>query len=319
MIIFLYGQDSYRLIQYVDQLIERYQKKYPDSFNFHKFDAEEGNLEETENAIKGVSFFKQVKFVVIKNPFSAAGQIEKIIKENPSTSSGQAKDTVLLLYEAQSGQALKKKNDKFFNFIAKISQVKEFKPLTTQMARKFTNDYLLKNKISLEKKLLDKLIQEVGQDSWRLKNEIEKIVNFARAVHKTKIDESDLTQLVQFKIDSNIFNLLDSAFSNKAKALILFEDYFSQGGDPIYLLNMLAYQLKNMLVVRELMDKNLQYRLILAKTKMHPFVFRKVYELSKKYNLDELKEIFGKLADFEIAVKTGRAEPENIFFKIFIA
>lgn len=315
MVIFLYGQDSYRLIQYVNQLIERYRKKYPESFNFHKFDLEEDNPEEMENAIKGISFFKQVKFVVIKNPFPAAGQLEKIIKENNVQ---EQKETVLLVYQGESSRDLKKKSDKFFNFLAKVSQVKEFKELTTQTARKFVNGELSKNKLSFGVRLVNKLIQETGPNSWRLKNELDKIINFSKAANKKIIDENDLVQLVQFKIDSNIFNLIDSAFSNKAKALILFENYFSDGGDPMHLLNMLAYQLKNMLIVKEFMDKNLHYRLILAKTKMHPFVFRKVYDLSKKYTLEELKKIFGKLANFEIAVKTGQAQPQEVFFKLFI-
>ena len=39
MLIFLYGQDSYRLKQAKDDIIRRYKAKYPDSFNFFSFDA----------------------------------------------------------------------------------------------------------------------------------------------------------------------------------------------------------------------------------------------------------------------------------------
>ena len=81
---------------------------------------------------------------------------------------------------------------------------------------------------------------------------------------------------------------------------------------------MIAFQLKNMLIVRELMDKNWQSAQILKKTKMHPYFFKKNYEAARKYTLDDLKKIFQKTADFEIAFKNGQVEAEDLFFKIFL-
>ncbi|MEK7537027.1 MAG: DNA polymerase III subunit delta [Patescibacteria group bacterium] len=315
MIIFLYGQNSYSLIQYVNQFLDRYRKKYPESFNLHRFDLEEDDPAEIENAIKGISFFNEVKFVVIKNPMAKSAVLEKILKEN--NIAGQ-KDTVLLLYQSGSAEDIKKKNEKLFERLKKESQIKEFKAPTTQAADKFAADYLAKHKISIKKEAAAKLIKETSFDFWRLKNELDKIIFFVKKEKKINIDEEDVIKLVNFKIDHNIFDIIDAAFSNQAKALILFENFLTDGGDPLYLLSMVAFQLRNMLIVRELMDKNWQYGQILKKTGMHPFFFKKNYEAAKKYPLNDLKKIFQKTADFEIALKTGQAEPENIFFKIFL-
>lgn len=325
MIIFLYGQDSYSIIQYVNQLVERYQKKYPESFNLHRFDLEEDDPSEIENAIKGASFFKQVKFIVAKNPLVKANLIEKMMKEN---NIAKEKDTVLLLYQNGSEKDLKDKNDKLFGLLKKDAQLKEFKAPTIQAANKFASAYLFKHKIIIKKEILSKLIKETGSDFWRLKNELDKITAFAKAAegeprqgreeNKKDINEEDAAKLISFKIDRNIFNIVDAAFSNQGKALILFDDYLAQGGDPLHLLSIIAFQLKNMLIVRELIDKKYQYAEILKKTGMHPFFFKKNHEAAKKYSLDDLKKIFRKTANFEIALKTGRAEPENIFFKIFL-
>jgi len=338
MIIFLYGQNSYGLIQYVNQLISRYQKKYPDSFNLHRFDLEDpeaepsarygaGDLSGVRNAIKGNSFFKEVKFIVIKNPFAKAPLLEKTIKENPegkpSASYGagaiaKEKDTVLLLYQSESGEELKNKNQRFFSLLAKEAQIKEFKPPTAQAANKFASNELAENGLSVPRRALAKLTKESGPDLWRLKNELDKIISFAREEKKKSITEEDMAKLVSFKIDRNIFDIVDAAFSNQSKAVILFENYFSAGGDPLYLLSMLAFQTKNMLIVRELIDKKYQYAQILKKTGMHPFFFKKNYEAAQKYSSEDLKKTFQRVADFEIAFKTGQAEPKNIFFKIFL-
>ncbi len=315
MIIFLYGQNSYSLVQYVNELIARYQKKYPDSFNLHRFDLDEDNPAEIRNAIKGTSFFSQVKFIVAKNPFSKAPLLEKTIKEN---NIAKEKDTVLLLYQGEPSEELKKRNQKFFEFLKKEGQSEEFKPPTTQTATKFATNYISKNKITVKKELLAKLTKEVGLDLWRLKNELDKLIGFMKAEKKKDLTEEELTKLVNFKIDYNIFNIIDAAFSNQNKALILFDDYFASGGDPLYLLSMVIFQLKNMLIVRELIDKKYQYAQILKKTGMHPFFFKKNYEAAQKYGMEDLKKIFQKAVNFEMALKTGQAERENIFFKIFL-
>lgn len=314
MIIFLYGQNSYSLVQYVQELIDRYRKKYPESFNLHRFDLEETDIPEIENAVKGVSFFKEVKFVVVKNPFANPALLEKAIKED---NIAKEKDPVLLLYQSETEEELKKRGQKLFDFLKKESQIKEFKLLTPQAAAKFAATYITKNKIPLKKELLAKLLKETGSDLWRIENELKKIAAYIKQEEKT-ITNDDLVKLIDFKLDYNIFAITDAAFFDHLKAMSLLENYFSKGGDPSYLVSMLAFQLKNLIMVRELMDRKLQYSEILKKTKMHPFVFKKNYETAKKYTLDQLKTIFHKLADFEISLKNGRVQAEDVFFKVFL-
>ena len=151
----------------------------------------------------------------------------------------------------------------------------------------------------------------------------------ARAGHKIRPEIRDvimrLPKLRGYSFKSRFSNSvplnltkIDAAFSNQAKALTLFEDYFANGGDPLHLLSIIAFQLKNMLIVRELIDKKYQYAQILKKTGMHPFFFKKNYEAAQKYTLNNLKNIFQRVINIEVSLKTGQAEAENIFFKIFM-
>ena len=344
MIIFLYGQNSYNLIQYVHELISRYRKKYPGSFNFHRFDLEETDISEIENAIKGVSFFKEVKFVVVKNPFAKTALLEKTIKEN---SIAEEKDSVLLLYQSETEEELKKKGQKLFDLLKKESQTKEFKPIAAPAAAKFAAAYMTENKIPLKKELLAKLLKETGPDLWRIENELKKIQAYSKhpetepsahygARDKKAITDEEIARLVNFKMDYSIFAITDAVFFDHSSALRLLEDYFSKGGDGAYLISMLAFQVKNLIMVRELMDpersregsqrasasygvdKKMQYLEILKKTKMNPFVFKKNYEAAKKHTLDQLKTLFRKLAEFEVSLKSGRVQAEDVFFKVFL-
>ena len=230
MIIFLYGQNSYSLIQYVNGLISRYQKKYPDSFNLHRFDLEEDDPAQIKNAIKESSFFKQVKFVVVKNPFAKPAFIEKELKENQI---GGQKETVMLLYQNGTEKDLKERGQKLFELLKKEAQLKEFKPPTSQQVNKFVISHLAEHKVEAKKGVLTRLIKETGSDLWRLKNELDKIIYFAKKEKKRNIEEEDLVKLVNFKIERNIFIIIDSPFLNQAKALLLLQDYLTNVVDQL--------------------------------------------------------------------------------------
>jgi len=136
--------------------------------------------------------------------------------------------------------------------------------------------------------------------------------------NKRIIDLKILSELVSFNDEENIFDLIDSIFSNKAKALILFENYITKGEDPLYILSMIAYQLKNLIIVRDLIDRGNQYNQILKKTKMHPFVFKKTYSIVRRFGLEDLKGKFSKLENIELATKLG-ADIQNEILKFLVS
>ena len=74
MIIFLYGPDGYRLKESVGAVVDSYQKKHKSGMNLYRFDFDyDKNFDELAGAVKSLSFFNEVKLVVVKNIFSAKG------------------------------------------------------------------------------------------------------------------------------------------------------------------------------------------------------------------------------------------------------
>lgn len=302
-------------MEYIGELISRYRKKYPESFNLHKFDLEDNELDSLKNVIKSSSFFKEIKFAIIKNPFLRPGFILSLIKDYDIA---RQKEIILLLYQAAAEKELKEKSNKLFNYLVKNSEVKEFKPLTSKNASRFVLSYLKKYRLNIKKEALDKLIQETDLDSWKIKNEIDKLAGYAKINNKRTIDLKMLSDLTAFNNEENIFNLVDSIFSNKARALLLFEDYISKGEDPLYILSMIAYQLKNLIAVKDLINKGNQYNQILKKTKLHPFVLRKTFNMVRGFELENLKKKFSQLENIELTTKLG-ADIQNEILKFLIS
>jgi len=145
---------------------------------------------------------------------------------------------------------------------------------------------------------------------WEAKNEIEKLVNYCDGREITK---DDVELLVKSKVDMNIFNLIDSISSkNKKKAVSLLNEQIDGGANEIYMLTMFVYQFRNLLKVKSLLNKGMSYSEIASKTKMHPFVVQKSIEQCGKFEMNNLKKIYQKLFDADIAIKTGKMNPRLV-------
>lgn len=92
MIYLLYGSDTRRSREKLNEIIEEYRKKYGD-LNIHKFDAEEDEEGKIKNALKASSLFSPKKLVVIRglSKIPEKGATFKIFEH--------LKDTIVVLWE----------------------------------------------------------------------------------------------------------------------------------------------------------------------------------------------------------------------------
>ncbi len=147
-------------------------------------------------------------------------------------------------------------------------------------------------------------------DLWEVNNEIEKLISYCWG---REISEKDVELLVVSKIDMNVFNLIDSIGSkNKGKAVLLLNSQIEKGLNENYILTMLAYQFRNLLKVKSLLEQGLSSSAITAETKMHPFVVQKSVQQCQNFKLADLKKIYGKLYDADVAIKTGKMSPRLV-------
>ncbi len=139
---------------------------------------------------------------------------------------------------------------------------------------------------------------------WEAKNEIEKLISYCDG---REITRGNVELLVKSKVDMNIFNLIDSISSkNKRKAVSLLNEQIDGGVNEIYMLTMFVYQFRNLLKVKSLLNEGVSSFEIASKTKMHPFVVQKSIEQCGKFEMNDLKKIYKKLSDADLAIKTGK-------------
>jgi len=304
MLIFLYGQDTYRSRQKLNEIINHYKKIHKSGLNLKYFDGKNLSFQDFKDEIRSVSMFAEKKLAVLKNTF-----LNKNFKENflrDSKEFAESKDIVLFYEEEEFS------GDKLFKFLKKHAKSQEFKPLQSQKLKNWVKKGFDDYGIEIREEALEKLINFVGSDLWQMANEIKKLVSYKLKCPNPEISQRDIELLVKPKIENDIFKTIDAiASKNKKQALDLIHKHLEKGDTPLYLLSMINFQFRNLLIVKS-------SRFGYEKLKMHPYVIQKSTQQARKFNFEELKKIYQKIFQVDLSIKTGKVEPETAL-DLFIA
>ncbi|KPJ73258.1 hypothetical protein AMJ48_02230 [Parcubacteria bacterium DG_74_1] len=301
MIIFLYGQDTYRSRQKLKEIVEYYRKTHKSGLNLRYFDDENLIFQDFKNEIETRSIFREKKLIILKGVFDNNDFQEEFLKQGKKIINF---DNIILIYEKKEVE----KDNPLFKFLKKEAKSQEFQLLEGQKlknwAKKKLKDYQALsrqragiNQARIEEKALDRLIDLVGNNLWQMSNEIKKLVNYK---NKGTVEAEDVELLVRPKIELDIFKTIDAmALRNKKQALGLLRKHLEKGDAPLYLLTMINFQLRNILIVKSG-----------ARLSAHPYVVKKTIQQARNFSLGELKKIYQKISQADLDIKTGKIEPE---------
>ncbi len=301
MIIFLYGPDSYRSKQKLDEIISHYKESGKSGLNLISVDAKENAFPDFYDTLRVSSMFAEKKLVIIKNVFAGKGFQEELLEEIKNIEN--LKDVVVVYETEAPDQRLK-----IFKTLVKTCKCQEFALLEGSALKQWAQKEFerLGQKSNLD--AADLLVQYVGNDLWRLAAEIKKLGNFKNGA---TIKKEDVLLMVKPRLEVDIFKTIDAmAAKNRPQALSLVKKHLDNGEAPLYILSMIAYQYKNLLVVKELAQKGFMYASIVKKSGLHPFVVKKTYFASSQFSLEELKIAYHNIFQMDLDIKTGKIDQE---------
>jgi len=301
MFIFLYGPDTYRSRQKLNEIIERYKKTSKSGLNLNYFDFKKDSYQGFKDEFQTISMFQENKLAVLENAFSNADFKRKFLKDSKKFAD---LNNIILFYEGNEVP----KNDSLFKFLEKNAKFQQFEFLTGQKLKSLVKKEFEKYHCHISDIALEKLIEFTGNDLWQIANEIQKLIAY-RA--KQKIEKEDVELLVGPKIEADIFKTIDAISSgDKKQALILIHKHLEKGDSPLYLLSMINFQFRNLLEVKDLVERNTPYYLIPKISNLHPFIIKKSYQQIGRFTLGQLKKIYQKIFEVDFKIKTGKLEPE---------
>ena len=310
MIIFLYGEDSYRTRRKLDEIIENYQKVHKSGLNLSYFNCQAAKEDKNQSSsalfadlkigFRQASMFAEKKLIIIVNPFSDSAFKEGFLKEAKTFLASQ---DVVVVFEDGKIDA----RDSLFKFLKNNAKCQNFDPLDGHKLKSWVKEEFGAYGVQADIRAIDKMVDYVGNDLWRMANEIRKLASFKAGA---MVNQEDVSLMVRPRVETDIFETIDAiAQKNKKQALDLMHSHLEKGDTPPYLLAMINYQFRNILMVKELMEKRNTYNAIVRKSGLHPFVVKKSYFVSQKFTFPELKNIYQKIFQTDLDIKTGKIEP----------
>jgi len=318
MLYFFYGPDTFRLKEKLNSVIKEYKTKHQSGLNLAFFDFEENVFSELKNFFDAYSMFAEKKLAVVRNLLeSSLENKEKFLEFLAKSDVLKNKEFFLAMAEELVESDGKNKTAKYIltdEIAKKIFSVlttrpaisEEFETLRGAKLENWVKKQAQKEEVKIEEGAVKKLIEFAGADLWRLKTEIAKLAVWQK---DGLISQKDVDELVSSRVESDIFKTIDAlAVRNKLAAFKFLHRHLSQGESEIYLLTMLTYQFRNLLLVKSEMEKGASLYALQKKLKLHPFVLRKSFEQAKNFSFSALKKIYERLQETDIAVKTGQVE-----------
>ena len=134
----------------------------------------------------------------------------------------------------------------------------------------------LQTKVGISQKAVDLMARLVGSDLWAMSNEIDKLVLFTSG---RLIEEADVKAVVSHAQEAGIFSMVDAIMESRVNvAQELLQQLFNQGMEPVYILVMLARQVRIIFQVREMRDRGISRSVIQSRLGLtSDFVLRKAH------------------------------------------
>lgn len=161
------------------------------------------------------------------------------------------------------------------------------------------------------------LTQAAGNEMWALDNDLEKLSLYAG---DRPIEEADVALLAAQSRDANIFAATDALLEGRAQAAMrLMHRLRQDGADVSYIVSMIARQLRTVTLARDLMDRKVAEREIGDRLGIpQEFIRRKAVGQARRHSWNDLKWLYGRLFEVDLAVKRGRAD-EDVALELLVS
>jgi len=271
-------------------------------------------MDRLQNACETVPFLAEKRLVIVEgllSRFESGGKTgrRKTTKANGVQEECQAiadyvgripDFTELVLIDGKISN-----NNLLFPKLAAVTRIRTFPPLNRDDLRRWILKRVNDGGGSISSKAIDLLVMLVGSNLWVMAGEVDKLVLF---VGGRRIEDSDVRAMVGSAQEASVFAMVDAILEFRIGVA---EEYLQallkQGAAPAFILVMLSRQLRMMVRVKEMRGqkktrKEIQTSLGLTSD----FVLRKVWEQTERYSLPRLKQVYHKLLETDLAIKTGK-------------
>jgi len=308
MIYFLYGPDTYRSREKLKELIAKNQI----GFNVERINGAKIDADELNKHISTHDLFSQKKFLVIEDMADKNNKLKEDIINFLKKLKFNELD-FLIFYDSQ----IDKRSIIFKVLNSKADEIYAFDLLKTAEMEVWLQKKCQAINLNINKDNLKKLSVALGDDTWLEMSELQKLKAYTNG---KEVQYEDIDKMVRGKLDDDIFKLTDiiANNNNKSQALKLLKDQIESGSNEIYLLTMIVRQFRILIQLKSFLSKTSNTFQAAKTLNLHPFVVQKSLPMVSKYPIEKLKNIFQKLLEVDLQLKSSKVSKEILLEKFVL-
>jgi len=151
------------------------------------------------------------------------------------------------------------------------------------------------------------LVNRLGRDRWRLYSELDRLCLLSR-----EITEEIVRREVQSQTPTEIFTALDALVAGRSEdALRAVQNLLQTGASEFYILAMLAYQYRVILLIASGFSEGLSEQEIARQARLHPYVVKKNGPLARNVTINDVTAALTRIAATDFAIKQGKINPRD--------
>lgn len=313
MVIYLSGEDTFRSRERLKQLRQAFVKKYdPSGINVMHLEGNGLKFETFQSAVASQGFLSSRRFVVIDRPFEADKKTQEAIadyvreKEVPD-------ETIVVFWTDEQGPTRKRKDVEPSTLVKVLKAVRNherFESLEPAEVERWIGRRAKELGVSVERAAAERLASAVSSNLWLAANELDKLSHLA---HGRAISAADVASSIGQPVEADIFAMTDALSRKDAgQASFLLERLLQSGANELYLLTMLARQVRILLSVGDLARQEPNPATIASRLKLHPFVVKKALQQVRTFSQRELVTAHDRLVEVDFKLKNTRANPRAL-------
>ncbi len=319
MLYILLGQDDYSLGESLEEIKRGIGDQALLAANTTTLDGQQMTLYQLRTVCETLPFLAERRLVIVKGllerfePRGKSSRRKKITRvtnhqneyKSLVTYISKLPDTTILVLV---GGRITSRNPLFRELSTK-AKVKSFPLLRGTRLRQWIQRHVTEEGGTISPQAVDLLAKLVGGNLWTMANEINKLILFTSG---RRIEEGDVKMLVSYAQQASVFAMVDAILEFKVGlAEQSLHQLLQRGASSAYLLVMLSRQVRMIVRVKELRNQRkpeIEIRNKLGLTS--EFAWQKTIEQVERYPLERIKEVYPKLLEADLSIKTGKYEGE---------
>lgn len=309
MTLFFYGPNTYLMRRQIDQMVVAFIKKTGSDLGLERVDGSMAKADEVRAALQATPFLSTSRLVIIDGLAANKVTFEKLgnpLELVPAT-------TVAVFVEPAIDQ-----RTTAFKLLGGANKVVKFEPQTSAQLTLWCKRLIEEAGGSAERGAVAELLKLAGEDQWRLSEEITKLINYA-----PQVTVEAVRALVVASAEVSIFDLVEAMTAGRtADAYEARASLARQKQDDIYVLSMIQWQLRNLLLAK-VAPSGITLAELAKAAGMSPYVAGKMQSAANVHSREVLTAGLKLAIDYEHDIKSGRrssdAAVEQLIYRVSVA